>query len=95
LAWRAEWGYRAIHPRIEDLLRRCLEKDVKGRLQAIADIRVEIETIPADPHGLKSHPPLADLRPLWRRAIPFVVTALAVAAAAVAAAWRIWPEVWA
>ena len=42
-----------INPRIEDLIRRCLEKDVKRRRQAIADVRVEIESLLADPHGLK------------------------------------------
>lgn len=40
----------SLNPRIEDLLRRCLEKDPKRRRQAIGDVRVEIESIMADPH---------------------------------------------
>jgi eukaryotic-like serine/threonine-protein kinase len=42
-----------LNPKIPDLIRRCLEKDVRRRRQSIADVRVEIETILADPHGLK------------------------------------------
>jgi eukaryotic-like serine/threonine-protein kinase len=34
-----------IHPRIRELIQRCLEKDPKARWQAIGDVRVEIERI--------------------------------------------------
>ena len=66
-----------LNPRLRDLLRRCLEKAPKRRWQAIGDVRAEIEAIVADPHGTStiahvSVPP----RPLWRRAIPIVATAI-------------------
>ena len=40
--WRALPGAR---PRVRRLLRRCLEKDPKRRLQAIGDARVQIEDL--------------------------------------------------
>ena len=66
-----------LNPRLHDLLRRCLEKSPKRRWQAMGDVRAEIETIAIDPHGASavayaSAPP----RPLWRRAIPIVATAI-------------------
>jgi serine/threonine-protein kinase len=66
-----------LNPRLHELLRRCLEKAPKRRWQAIGDVRAEIETIAADPHGASavayaSAPP----RPFWRRAIPIVATAI-------------------
>jgi serine/threonine protein kinase/Tol biopolymer transport system component len=66
-----------LNPRLHELLRRCLEKAPKRRWQAIGDVRAEIETIAADPHGesVIAHagaPP----QPLWRRAIPIVATAI-------------------
>ncbi len=75
-----------LHPRIEELIRRCLAKNRKDRWHAIADVRVELETIMADPHGLKLHAVREGPRqPLWRRAIPSAVAALLVAGIAVAA----------
>jgi eukaryotic-like serine/threonine-protein kinase len=40
-----------LNPRVTELLRRCLEKDPKRRWPAVADTRVEIEDILADPRG--------------------------------------------
>jgi serine/threonine-protein kinase len=70
-----------LHPKTEDLIRRCLAKNRKDRWHAIADVRVELESIMADPHGAKyrsAHG--ADRRPLWKRVIPIAVAALLVAA---------------
>src|SRR5207237_1137576 len=41
-----------LNPRIREILRRCLEKDVRKRWQAAGDLRVEIEQVLADPHRL-------------------------------------------
>ena len=38
-----------LHPRLQETLRRCLEKDRKMRWQAIGDVRIEIEQALADP----------------------------------------------
>ena len=69
-----------LNPRIPDLLRRCLEKNPKRRWQAVGDLRVEIETAAAAPHwsafvGTVGAPSV----PAWRRARPFVITALLTA----------------
>ena len=38
-----------LHPKIVDLVRRCLEKDIRKRWQAAGDLRVELESVLADP----------------------------------------------
>jgi serine/threonine-protein kinase len=69
-----------LHPRIHELLRRCLEKDPKRRWHAAGDVRVEIEKLIADPTGVEAPPQSsAPLKPLWKRAIP-VLTAAALSA---------------
>jgi serine/threonine-protein kinase len=75
-----------LHPKIEELIRRCLAKDRKARWHAIADVRVEIEAIMADPHGRKLDA-ARDVRrqPLWRRALPVAIAASLAAAVAVVA----------
>jgi len=70
----------ATPPRIRKLLRRCLERDRKQRLQAIGEARIAIDA------------PEQDVRPLpaATRLRPWAVAVLAMAFAAVAAAgwWR-------
>ncbi len=44
-----------LHPRVKELLRRCFEKDVKNRWQAVGDVRVEIENVLRDPQGALAH----------------------------------------
>jgi serine/threonine-protein kinase len=59
---------------IRQLLRRCLTRDHKQRLQAIGDARIEIEEYLADPAAaslLISTPTVAP-QPLWQRALPWV-----------------------
>jgi len=65
-----------LNPKLTDLLRRRLEKDPKRRWQAIGDVRVEIDAISADPHGLQTPAGRVAPRPLWRRALPAVVTGM-------------------
>jgi hypothetical protein len=43
-----DWNLLA-NPKLRDLLRRCLEKDAKRRWHAIADVRLEIETVKDNP----------------------------------------------
>ncbi|MGH9785295.1 MAG: protein kinase domain-containing protein, partial [Terriglobia bacterium] len=73
-------------PSIRNLLRRCLQKEAKKRLRDAADVQIEIEeTIAASATGTAVAAPamVAPPRPLWRRAMPIVLTALATAAIAV------------
>ena len=77
-----------INPRIEELIRRCLEKDAKRRRQAIGDVRVEIESVLADPNGAQFRGQSAHQRPDWRRtALISAATAVVVAAATAATMW--------
>jgi Tol biopolymer transport system component len=73
-----------IHPRLHEILKRCLEKDQKRRWQAIGDLRVELEAISADPHGLKVQSKQPARVP-WKFVAPAAITgAVAVAVSAAA-----------
>ncbi len=80
-------------PRIQNLLRRCLRKDRKKRLQAIGDARVEIEDIVAGPAG-GAHAAAAVVvaQPAWRRALPFAAGAVVSGLVVGVAAWSLWPR---
>jgi len=70
-----------LNPRLYELLRRCLEKNPRRRWQAVGDLRAEIEAMIAAPRvaPAMAHA-AAPSRPLWRRAMPVLVTAIVVAA---------------
>ena len=79
-----------LHPKITELIRRCLDKDPKRRWQAIGDVRVEIDAIGDDPHGLKFKAGLAVQKPFWRRAIPVTAATLLAAAVTASVTWVMW-----
>ena len=81
---------RNLHPRVSELLRRCLEKNPRRRWQAAGDLRAEIETVLATPLTLPaaSGAISAPARPLWRRALPLALTAVVAAMLAGGAVWR-------
>jgi serine/threonine-protein kinase len=81
-----------LNPRVPELLRRCLEKDPRKRWQAVADTRVEIETILADQRGVVLEAQLIHRRPMWKRAIPVAAGLLAGAVIAGGAVWQLKPE---
>ena len=68
-----------IHPRIQELLRRCLEKEPKNRWQAVGDVRVEVEQLLVDPRGTLLQPVGADSQPFPRRLVPTVITVIVTA----------------
>ncbi len=82
-----------INPRIQELLRRCLEKEPKNRWQAVGDVRVEVEQVLGDPDGLVVQP-VADVvqappRPVLRWVgATFLVTAIVAAIAT----WNLKPH---
>ncbi len=79
-----------LNPRITDMLRRCIEKNPKRRWHAVADIRVEIEAILADPRGLLIQAQTATLqRPLWKRAIPVALAFIIGTALGATVLWTI------
>jgi serine/threonine-protein kinase len=74
-----------LNPRLSQLLRRCLDKHPKRRWQAVGDLRVELEAVAGNPRALPTPSVGAAGRPLWRRAVPIVVTALLASALSVLA----------
>ena len=64
---------------LEGLLRRCLEKDLRRRLQAIGEARVQIDDLLSGTPDAVRTPALSRVPPLWRRALPWSVAGTAVA----------------
>ena len=69
---------RGIHPKIGELIRRCLEKDLRSRWQAIGDVRIEIETLQEDPRGLLVASDQVKPGALRRSAVPVLATVMGV-----------------
>ena len=77
---------------IRRLLRRCLEKDRKRRLDSAAAARLEIEEAIAGPSHETISMVVAPPAPGWRRALPWIA-AVVVAMVAGSAAWLLKPSV--
>ncbi len=45
-----------LHPRLRLVIERCLEKESKDRGHDIADVRVDIQKVLADPNGVLVQP---------------------------------------
>jgi serine/threonine-protein kinase len=73
------------------LLRSCLQKDPRRRCQHVGDARIAIEDAIAQPvtsvDASRATTVAAVARPLWRRAIPILVTAIVAGALASAVTW--------
>src|SRR5207249_7644362 len=83
LAREPDWSALPVNlnPAITGLLRRCLEKSPKRRWHAAGDLRIEIESVIADPQGVIVEPSqTAASAPFWKRAVPLLVTASLTAA---------------
>src|SRR5688572_26008378 len=80
-----------INPRTRELIERCLEKNPKKRWQAIGDVRAEIERIAMAPHSSAVAAPIPQ-RPLWRRAVPVVTTAVVCGLIGAGTAWYFRPK---
>jgi serine/threonine protein kinase len=81
-----------VHTRVVDLIRRCLVKDPKRRWHAVADVRVEIETILAESRGLKISDSMAGRRPLWQLISLAAATAIAAALLTTSVVWNLRPK---
>jgi serine/threonine-protein kinase len=79
-----------LHPRLLDLLRRCLDKNPKRRWQAVGDLRVELEAVAAAPQEQPSVS-AAPSRSWWRLALPVAAAALLAGAAGVGTGWSLQP----
>jgi serine/threonine-protein kinase len=79
-----------LNPRILELLRRCLEKNPKRRWQAVGDLRADLEIIAAAPRFTPATTqPLAKPRPLWKIAIPLLITAIVFTTIGSFATWNL------
>jgi len=76
-----------LNPRVPELLRRCLDKDPRRRWHAIADARVEIAAILADPQGSLIERPESKGRSARQRAVAMVAALLIGAVIAAPAIW--------
>jgi len=70
-----------LHPRIKQLLERCLTKNPRNRLHSIADARVEIEAVLADPNGITRDAEAAVTVPRGSRAMRLGAVGVAAALA--------------
>jgi len=82
-----------LPPRVVVTIRRCLQKDLRQRAQAIGDVRLALEGAFETPAPAASDAATVAIRavPPWRRALP-VALAVVVAGLLVDAAWRFWPS---
>ena len=88
-----EWQHlpQNLHPRIRLLLERCLEKDPKNRYHDIADARVDIQSVLADPSGVFVQPVTeAVTQTMSRSIIPWIVAILGIVIVG-AAVWYLKP----
>lgn len=82
-----------IHPRVRELLIRCLQKDPKKRYAGIGDARYEMDRVLVDPGGVFAQPvAMAKPRGIMRLRLPWVaaVAVLCIVAGGLAA-WKMKP----
>ncbi len=80
-----------LHPRVRELLERCLEKEATNRWQAMGDVRIDIQKVVADPSGGIVQQ-VADVPVPTRFTRPWIGAAFVlVAGVAVVAAWNLKP----
>ena len=81
-----------LHPKLRDLLRRCLEKEPKQRWQDVGDVRVEIGQLLASPEGLLvSTEVSAGVAPPRLLFLPVTVAVLVTALIGGLVVWALWP----
>jgi len=75
-----------LNPTVQRLLRRCLEKNPKRRWYAAGDLRMEVETVLAEPRGLfvEEQKTAMPANRLWKRSIPVLLAVILTALLSVA-----------
>ena len=82
----------SLHPSIQPLLRRCLNKEPKDRWQAAGDVRIEIEQALADPNGLLVQPAADVISARPRSTLPWVAAMVLAVALTAIAVWALKPS---
>src|SRR5262245_17213254 len=80
----------SISPSLRVFLRRCLHKDSKQRVGDIRDMRLALEGA-FEPAVSGAPPPAVRRKPMWRRSLPYALTALPAVLASAIVAWSLWP----
>ena len=80
-----------LHPRIRFLLDRCLEKEQKDRCQGIAEVRVDIQKVLADPSGVLVEPVAEAVQAQPQSKLPWVAAIVLGMVVAGVAAWNLRP----
>jgi serine/threonine-protein kinase len=82
-----------LHPRVREVITRCLQKDLKRRYSGITDARYEIEQALADPGGVLVRPDTAaEPHTRLRFTLPWLAAAVILAAViAGVAVWKLKP----
>ncbi len=75
--------------RIQDLLRRCLTKDVHDRLDGIGNVRIDMKLALAEPTAVS--PPGMDSAVQPKRRL-WAMACVGLVALTIMAAWNLWPE---
>ncbi len=78
-----------LTPGVRNLVRLCLEKNAKNRRSDAADVRLDIEQALKEPASAAPTPIESVKPPLWKRAIPIVVTAVIAGLIATFALWNL------
>jgi serine/threonine protein kinase/Tol biopolymer transport system component len=89
-----DWSSLPAHvpTRIRELLRVCLQKDPKQRLQAIGDARIALEEVlSGTPQEAGAPPAQTAERPVWLRALPWAAGVLLALVVGVAV-WELRPR---
>jgi serine/threonine protein kinase/Tol biopolymer transport system component len=82
-----------LHPKVRELLKRCLQKDSKNRYHDIADIRLDLQEVLNDPGGVFTQPvSTAEPRTKLRTILPWIAAAIVLAAITGVAVWRMKPS---
>jgi Tol biopolymer transport system component len=83
-----------LHPRVRDIIARCLQKDLRKRYQHIGDVRYEIGQALADPGGVLVQPvTAAESRKKMRTIFPWISAAIVLGAIiAGIAVWKLKPS---
>ena len=80
-----------LHPRLRLLLERCLEKETKDRCHDVADVRVDIQKVLADPNGVIVQPVAEVAQVATQSKLPWIAALVAVAVVAGVGAWTLRP----
>ncbi len=67
-----------VHPRLRELLERCLEKEAHNRWQAVGDVRMDIRKVLSDPSGVSVGQAEVGRPARWRTVVPWALATLIV-----------------